>query len=457
MSLYKRPDSKFWWVRFQINGKEFNKSTGETDKKRARIVEQEFRIEATKNPPINLTKETTLAHVIALDVRRAETARKDVGEQTVTTLKIAWKHLAKFFGIDSHPRAVTPATVRQYLEHRRTAGVRGQTIRREIQALRRGLKLAQQEGWIKSVPEPWPQVKRDPKDEQRRGKVHPLPILLAYLEEVRRRSDDAADEFCLALFTGLRAGELKRLQEDWVVTAPPDSATGAIIKLPAWATKDREERIVGCPDIALEIIRRRAQKVAAGTPLLFAGKHRTVYRSAAAAIGRRFNYTARITLRDCRHTFATLADKLTNDRKAVQDLLGHSSPAITEMYLHSDVARVTRASQSVAEWWQTAEVGTGIPVRSIPNNFKEPENSNNNAALYGRGERIRTSDPLTPSPIPIDDQTTFASNIADQSSTQDTEEAEFTVATWYSPTVQLGSFTFPWTDPDGKLRDDIDN
>ena len=56
-----------------------------------------------------------------------------------------------------------------------------------------------------------------------------------------------------------------------------------------------------------------------------------------------------LTLRDMRHTYATLALKGTSDPVAVMRSLGHKDLRMTETYLSSTVARTASASAAVAQ------------------------------------------------------------------------------------------------------------
>jgi hypothetical protein len=83
-----------------------------------------------------------------------------------------------------------------------------------------------------------------------------------------------------------------------------------------------------------------------------------------------------ITTRDLRATFATLAGA-TDDVRAVQEALGHTSLRMTQIYLHSTRARTTSGGAS------------GKDNGPSEVTFEGAVNS-------GRGDRIRTYDPLLP-------------------------------------------------------------
>ena len=55
-----------------------------------------------------------------------------------------------------------------------------------------------------------------------------------------------------------------------------------------------------------------------------------------------------ITLRDLRHSFASIAMQETGDPNAVLETLGHSDLSMTKRYLSSSVARVATTGAAVA-------------------------------------------------------------------------------------------------------------
>jgi integrase len=222
---------------------------------------------------------------------------------------------------------------------RRQEGARGQTIRREIQALRRGLEAARKRGRLHRVLADWPEVRSDPAHEGKRGKLIPPGILSRWLGELE---GDAQDQALVALLTGLRSQELRRLRWEWV--EPTDSGpTPAILRLPAGSTKSRQERVVGLPAAVLEVLERKAQ-AAQGGPLL-PGEHKTAYRLAS----KRAKWHRTITLRDLRHTHATISAHATGDAAGTQAALGHSDLATTQRYLSATVDRAAGAAAAVAQ------------------------------------------------------------------------------------------------------------
>ena len=284
----------------------------------------------------------TLADLAGKDVMRA--AAEGTTPEHQAALEAQWLKVCGHFGADADPRVITSASVIEYAAARRTAGALGQTIVREIQAIRRGCKIAHDGGWLATVPQSWPRMRRDNKSTKRKGRLHPPAVLAAWLAELPK---DARDEAELAILTGLRARELKRMVARWVEPAPPElQAIGipVVLRVPAGAAKDRDERVLPMVPRALEIIRRRAREADLSAPLLHQGSHKTAYRLARKRIG----YRTPISLRDLRHTWGTLANRAVGI-DAARDGLGHANLATTNRYVSSDMGRLASATLAVAE------------------------------------------------------------------------------------------------------------
>lgn len=354
--LYKRPGSNLWWCRFWIDGQEIRRSTGKEGLREAKAAEKAIRAELAANPPApRLPKPSpevpakpappavTLRDMAEADVKRA----RDNGttESHAAKLKGLWDVMLR-----SLPPEISIASLAEqafdiledYSGQRRAKGVKGQTIRREIAAIKRALTIAHRRGHIAAMPVHWPVVRSDPLDNQRRGKLRQPEIIKAILDDV---GQDVRDELMFVALTGLRAAEVKRVTALWVEPCPPGSPIPALLRIPASEAKNRHERVVGLPAEALSIIRRRVE-IAPEAAHVFSSKN---HKKAVILASRRAGLTAVLTLRDLRHTYATLALQGTSDPVAVQAALGHSDLKTTQRYLSTTVERTARAGVAVNE------------------------------------------------------------------------------------------------------------
>lgn len=280
----------------------------------------------------------------AYDIK--ETKQRGLTEAHVKARRSKWRVTLRVAGPDTPIDSIGYDWARDYEGKRREMGAAGQTIVREFQLVKSALRIAKRQGHIAALPDEWPTVRRDPPDPMRKGKLRPPQMIAEY---IRRLTGEARDEVEIDVLTGLRGGgELKRLEAGWVEPAPPGSQVPAIIRVPAWASKTRTERVVGCPRRALDIIERR---IAEGCgERIFSGKsHRTHRRRVWKDVCKTFGVPElpRITMRDLRHTFASLALKKSGDAAAVMRALGHRDLSTTELYLSAPLEQIAQLGAGV--------------------------------------------------------------------------------------------------------------
>ncbi len=351
MGLYKQPKSENWYVRFAFHGREYRRSTGTSDRREAEVVARRIRtdIEA-RRPVVARVTRVRLIDLVGFDVERAMAV--GVTDAQIASIALCWRHLCAHFGVDADPQAITYEALEAYLRHRRQSGARGQSLRKERQALSRGLKIAKRRGLIAEILEDWPTIRNDPPNARQRGKLHPPDVIAQWLAalEAEPKGWAARRQAEVALLTGLRAHELRRLTWRWVVLARTDSEpVPAYLHLPAEATKTRQPRPIGLVPRALELLRELAQGKGPDEPLL-PGVYAKAFRHACVRMG----YDQVITLRDLRHVHGTWGS-CTGDVRAVQAALGHADLHTTARYLHATVGRTAAISVAVAEELEKAQ------------------------------------------------------------------------------------------------------
>lgn len=378
MSVYKRGD--VWWYRFQVRGREHRGSTRTGDRRAAQVEERRVRaITEAGAPDSRPAGAIDVAQLAEWDAARA--LAEGVAESRAKTLEWIWTPLADHFG--ARPvQGIDHQALVGYVAKRRAGGVRGQTIRREVQALKRGLEIAKGRGLILTVP-PSPRIRSDAPSDAQRGRLHPPEMLAAWVGALHQ---DARDEVELALRTGLRAAELKRIAPSWVEPAPAGAETRYVLRVPAASAKGRRERVIGLTDAAAAIVLRRIEANPEATTVLSQSSHRRAYRTASAAIG----YGTRIKLRDLRHTFATLAVAGSGDPWAALESLGHRDLRTTSRYQHTTELR---ASATAAAAERLLEVGTAGSAQRVKTGALDGELSNDIEVLNGGRGGFRTHDP----------------------------------------------------------------
>jgi integrase len=275
-----------------------------------------------------------------LDIR--EHRNRGVTELHVKSLESRWRTILRDEGATTPLNQIAYDWAREYEGRRRASGVRGQTIVREVQAVRRALKIAVRKEILSEAPDDWPTIRRNPPDTRLAGKLWSPEQIHLFLGALHQ---DARDEVEFDVLTGLRSAELKRVQAGWVCAAPESAGVPALLRIPAWAAKTRRERVVGLPERALAITNRRARAYPAAEFIFSQSefkRHRT-------AVCKRLGFEMVLTLRDLRHTFASLALQGKGDPAAVMAALGHKDLAMTQRYLTSPLERTAALGAVVAE------------------------------------------------------------------------------------------------------------
>ncbi len=345
MGLYRRHDTANWWCRFEIAGKEIKRSTRTADRRAAEKEERRLRAYfESKAPPRRGGRAPGLADLGGLDVERAAVAGATASH--LAALEWQWERLVMHFGAEAEiTKVVELEQLNAYVIARRAQGATD-SIRREVEGVKRAALLAHEKGWLAFLPSRWPVLgDTTSKTTKRRGRVHPPAVLAAWLDSLTGEAHDAA---VVTLVTWVRDGELHRIVDSWLEAAPADSTVAGVLRVPPSGSKTgakaRQDRIRGLSFEAFEVLRWRAFMAEPGAPLFPAKSYKTAFRSARRRIG----YGVPISLRDLRKTGATWANQRVGIDSA-RDGLGHTSLEATQRYIGSDPARVLAAADVVSE------------------------------------------------------------------------------------------------------------
>ena len=342
LAIYEKSDSPYWWADVSYNGKRKRLNTRKRLRRDAEEAAWRFYNEAVTAAGRPGRREgDDLALLAGLDLNEA--VARGVGVRQQTSVQGCWNHVCRLLGADTDPAKVTFDLVVQYVATRRAAGARGQSIAKEVQALKRGLKIARRRGSIEALPEEWPTIRRDTPDKKKRGKLHPMAVVHQWLAQLQVDSPPAWRQAEVAIRTGLRAEELRALTWEWVESAPDGAGVPAMLRVPAEAAKTRRERMVGLTPTALRVLNEARQVVDDWSEPLLTGDYRKRFTNARKAIG----YDHTITLRDLRHCHATWSAQGTGDAAATQAALGHTDLRTTQRYLSATLARTASAASAV--------------------------------------------------------------------------------------------------------------
>jgi integrase len=265
-------------------------------------------------------------------------------DMRVATVENHWRNLEKHLGAHRDVTTLTPADIERYEGARRKEtfqgdNIRGQTIRRERQALHKGLRLAKRDGLIARMPFDWDDLdgieSDDPKETQE-AKVRELDEIERVIAALSQKARTARypEMLRFILWTGLRMEEFRRYDATWIKPAPRpirgQPKVAAMIDVPGDASKTGDARTL--PLLA------GALAVATEWGHMFKGKkfnHALKLASIAAKV------SPVLTPRDLRATYLDLAAKY--DPVAAQKLGGHRNISTTGLYLSASTARAVAA------------------------------------------------------------------------------------------------------------------
>ena len=230
--------------------------------------------------------------------------------------------------------SVDSKVARNYLSSRRKEGDKATTIARKLSTLRKFFFWLKKEGII--ITNPFAALK-PPKKEKRLPKVLDVDLANYFLSLDANKDILVRDKamFELLYSSGLRISELVSLDEDDLNIREGEVRVEG---------KGRKERVVPCGRLAIKAIKlwltlRESKFKLSGRGPLFLSMRGT--RISVRAVQVRMKIWSHLLKMDIalnphimRHSFATHILESSGNLRAVQELLGHSNLATTQIYTH---------------------------------------------------------------------------------------------------------------------------
>ncbi len=151
MGLFRRRQSKSWWMSFTANGKYYQKSTGTADRKLAEkiLAKVSTQIVEDKWFESDLARQHTLTDLMD---RYSQEVVIHKAPRTQDTNRIQITHLLSFFGNITLDK-ITPESISRYRSKRLSDGVKLQTVRYELIILSHAFSIAVREWqWVRFNP-----------------------------------------------------------------------------------------------------------------------------------------------------------------------------------------------------------------------------------------------------------------------------------------------------------------
>jgi integrase len=339
MTLYKRPDSKFWWMKFHFDGEPVQKSTKCSDKRSAATVESAYRTQLAlgkigikPKPKAPTFKQSVEDYLKWSQINHAQKPNSFV------RVKYSCESLKDFFGETKVDR-IEPKDIERFVSWRsmQTSRKTGKAITRdtinlELIALKTVFRRLMSAGIL--TENPTREIKQLAENER---SFHVLSgdEEKRYLLACPQPLQDVAS---LMLETGMRPSEIYSLKREDV------SIEKGFLQIENSKTKS-SNRKVWLSDKALNLLKGRLEKFIGvylfpkgdkdGNPFTYQlnDQHRTTLD----------RIKLKFRLYDCRHTFATRAVESGIDLLTLAHLLGHSSLDEVMRYAHVNENRKNEA------------------------------------------------------------------------------------------------------------------
>jgi len=332
MGLYKRKDSKFYWMTFRINGRKVVESTGETTKKAAEDVYFKRRQEL-KEGRVNPVWSDTKISFSKLAEHYLEWTKN---QRAFISKKGFIKALLKAFG-DLQLRSFSTRPVEEFQTYLLAKNKKPSTVNRHIATLKHMFTKAVE----------WEMVGEETLRKVRRVKLLPENNRrLRYLskEESQALIDASGPHLrpivITALNTGMRREEILSLEWGKHV----DLRHGFIL---LDKTKNGDRREIPINSDLRETLQGLIRRI--DSPYVFVDKNGRRFKE----VKRSFSTACRkaglkdFHFHDLRHTFASQLVMAGVDLITVKELLGHKSIAMTLRYAHLAPGHKIKAVESL--------------------------------------------------------------------------------------------------------------
>jgi integrase len=325
--LFKRAGSLFWYVRYRdASGRRVKRSTGTTDRREAEELEGKWRLEAREQRLWGTQPRYTFDQLMLRYLEETHGTKRSAERDAWTV-----KRLHPYFSGKVLNELKRP-DVRGYIVSRRSAGVKGATINRELGLLSAALNRARLD-WDWDVPNP-AQGMREPESEGRQVFLtREQFVALVGAATEQKRAPYLADLITVAVMSGCRKGELLGLEWSRV------DFQANVMRLRASDTKAGKARLVPINEDAKQALMRRFQfrtKRCPGSPWVFCGPDgerivsvKSSFRHALRSAG-----IAGVRFHDLRHTCGSWLAQKGVPMGHIAAVLGHSTVRMSERYSH---------------------------------------------------------------------------------------------------------------------------
>lgn len=347
MSVVKRGNSRYWYIQFQMNGRQVIRSSRTTNKKAAEQMEADLRSKLHAQQYLGVKPSLSVGEALDLHVNSKR------GTPFFGGLRSSAKIVCRILGRNRRLDDITTQDLQRFKAVRGAEGVSPQTIKHNLASLRGAIKLAKAtDHAVPDVEFPATAVGKQKLrylsleeearllrelDPNRTGRG--LPSIEKRSPQIQQALQDAYDLVVILLDTGARYSEVATLER-----ARVDMENRAIN---LWRSKVQNESVLFMTDRVHAVLSRRLE--CGDSRYVFSNKKGGPRGYAAQAIRKAIR---RAGLGDCRihtlrHTHATRLIQSGMSIYEVREVLGHSDIKTTMRYAHLETRHVTAKARDV--------------------------------------------------------------------------------------------------------------
>ena len=342
MAISKRPNSPYWYIQFQFNGKSYIKSSKSTDKSHAENMEAQWRNQLIQQHQFGISAPISIPKAFHL---------YSISKNEIASHKalVRWCNRAtKFWSKLEYLHEIKTKDIEEWRQSLQQDGLSNQSIKHAMNQVGATIKYMKKMGYLVSDVE-MPKI-RLPKgrlrylsfeeEKQLLIEINPyrevkgLPTFKDRHPELKRQMIDFYDMVILLLDTGARHGEICALEWNKI------NLDQKSISL--WRPKVRNESVIYMTDRVLDILKRRYATKSGS--FIFQNKVGSARNHITHTFQKAFKRAgiSGCTAHTLRHTHATRLIQNGLNLYEIKEILGHADIKTTMRYAHIEQQSVSR-------------------------------------------------------------------------------------------------------------------
>jgi integrase len=373
-TVYKRQKTKFFWAwGFDANGRRWDESTKQVDRKAAQLAARAIELKYLADPNWKALESLTLER--ALDLVIDYQRRKDDAENTIRATTYHGRHLVEILGAETMLPGITLSDTTRYMTKRLKQGASRHTVAKELKTLTQAMGRAEKLGLYRPKHSPKHYMPDEleghykPRDRWLSNEEYErlLAALAPHAPERDQRTkrqrkrierEDRRDYLIAYCHLGVRKTEL--------FDAQPGDYDEARRQLRVRGTKtDGADRVVPASAAAAEVLVRRNNRK---KPFPVWSNPTRDLESACDRAG-----VGRVTPNDLRRTFCSWLCQAGVPERVCAELMGHKSTVMVRaVYGHLDQVGM-RAAVAFLPAPAATEISAAVRPRYLPSSTHEKE------------------------------------------------------------------------------------